>query len=110
MPVVEVGNDIWRPSVWDREKTGDVNWKPYFDLHGAGDFGDFGKLADVGPLSAEQSWLIGLEPQAVRNARRSAAGSGACGRSGVRRARPAGNSWYESRRRSFATSEGTLLI
>lgn len=64
----DVGDKVWRSSLYDREKAGDVDWKAYLDMHGAGDFGVEGKLADVGELTEEQAWTIGLQPQLIRNA------------------------------------------
>jgi hypothetical protein len=72
----EVGRDVWHPWHYEREVTGDIDWRAYLDLHGAGDFGLNGKLDDVGPLTQEQAWAIGLQSQSVRNAEAIRAGLG----------------------------------
>jgi hypothetical protein len=72
----EVGRDVWYSWHYEREVAGDIDWRAYLDLHGAGDGGVHGKLADVGPLTPEQTWAIGLQSQAIRNAEAIRAGLG----------------------------------
>jgi hypothetical protein len=84
--------ELWRTMAHDNGVALNLDFRAYLDAHGAGSWGVNGRLEDVPPLTAEQTWTIGLCSQDLKNTEVIRSGLGVI-RSEYRETGPSGRSF-----------------